>query len=55
VSERELAEYIVRFLEDRNGGELAEALDSQTVASRRLMIGELELILKHKGKPPSWS
>ena len=52
--ERVLAEYIVGFLRRRNGGKLQKKLDAQTVADREEMIGELEMILQHGGKPPNW-
>lgn len=54
MSDKELAEYIVSFLETRNRGELRPAFDEQTVASRRLMLEELEMILEHRGKPANW-
>jgi hypothetical protein len=54
LNSRDLAIYIVDFMRDRNGGELRDKLDSQTVADRALMLAELELILDHRGKPPNW-
>lgn len=54
MNAQELAEYIVAWLERRNGGELANALDAQSVGQRRLMISELALFLLHTGKPPNW-
>ena len=51
---KKLAEYIFEWLEDRNGGELRAALDAMSVGSYRRALGELEMILDHRGKPPNW-
>lgn len=49
-----LAKYIVDWLRNRNGGELAEAFGDMKLCDYEMLVGELELILKHGGKPPSW-
>ena len=49
-----LAEYILKWLRERNGSELESALDSMTVRDSRNMKEELELILTHGGRPPNW-
>lgn len=54
VTPRSTAEYILEWLHERNGGELAEVLDSQRVRDRRLMLDELEAIVTYRGKPPNW-
>ncbi len=46
--------YIVDWLCTRNAGELEPALDEMTVRSRRDMVAELALILRHGGRPPNW-
>lgn len=51
---KECAEYILGWLESRNGGELAEALEKQRVGDRRLMRDELIHILQAGGKPDNW-
>lgn len=48
------AKYIIRFLCRRNGAELAPVFDTMTVANRRILLGELGMILEHGGKPPNW-
>jgi len=48
------ADYILGWLENRNGGELAEALEKQRVGDRRLMRDELIHILRVGGKPDNW-
>jgi len=53
-ADRKLAEYIIEFLTIRNGGELEPAFDKQRVMDRRLMLGELAMILANGGRPPNW-
>ncbi len=53
-ADRKLAEYIIEFLTIRNGGEFEPAFDKQRVMDRRLMLGELAMILAHGGRPPNW-
>ena len=50
----DLARYIFEWLAARNGGELANALDSMTVRDQRIAHEELAQILMHGGKPPNW-
>lgn len=52
--ERVLARYIIRFLRRRNGGELRDVFDDMRVRDARLLLGELERILIHGGRPPNW-
>ncbi len=49
-----LALYIVNFLRERNGAELDPQFKNMTVANFELLIEQLALILKHKGKPSNW-
>lgn len=51
---KQLADYILQWLERRNAGEFADVLGGQRVTDARLMRSELELILEHEGKPPNW-
>lgn len=53
-TDRDLADYIVTWLEERNGGEFAEMLGQQRVGDRRLMKDELAYILANGGRPPNW-
>jgi len=52
--EKELASYIIEWLQSRNGGELRGAFADMRLGSYQDMREELELILKHGGKPPNW-
>lgn len=54
LGDEELADYIFRWLERRNGGELARAIGRMRVESYRLAKEELAMILQHRGKPPNW-
>jgi len=50
-----LASYIFDWLMIRNGGELNDALQTMTVRSFKDALDELELILRHGGRPPNWT
>lgn len=50
-----LADIIIRWLQERNGGELGPAFDNMRVADFRNLRGELEMILEHGGRPPNWA
>lgn len=50
----ECADYIMDWLERRNGGEFREALEQQRTGDRRRMRDELVWILQHGGKPDNW-
>jgi hypothetical protein len=54
TKEAELALVILSWLRSRNGGELDEAIGAMRLADHENMRGELELILKHGGRPPNW-
>lgn len=49
-----LADYILTWLQERNGGALQDAFDNMRMKDARLMTAELALILEHGGKPPNW-
>lgn len=49
-----LAEYIVEWLEMRNGQELLPAMERMSVGDRRRLLAELQEILIAGGKPPNW-
>ena len=49
-----LANYILRWLVNRNGGELQPAIENMKLGDYILMKAELELILKCGGHPPNW-
>ncbi len=49
-----LTEYIVEWLIERNGGELAEAFGNMRVRDFDGLRQELTMILEHGGKPPNW-
>lgn len=54
LSPEKLADYIVEWLETRNGAQLREAIEAMPVGDFRLMREELALILEHQGHPPNW-
>jgi hypothetical protein len=54
MDDEDLAIYIMEWLMNRNGGELREAFYNMTVRDFRNLKEELQLILKHGGKPPNW-
>ncbi len=49
-----LAEYLLTWLESRNGGELLDAFQNMRVRDANLLRAELVMILQHGGKPPNW-
>lgn len=49
-----LAEYVVQWLQSRNGGELREAFANMRLGDYVRLHDELALILLHGGKPPNW-
>jgi len=49
-----LAKYILRWLRERNGGELGAAFADMKLGDYERCASELSLILKHDGKPPNW-
>lgn len=51
---KELAAYVLEFLESRNGGELREVFDNMTRKDYSLLLEQLSMILEHGGKPPNW-
>lgn len=55
LSTAELAEYIITWLSERNGGELEEAFENMRVCDWHTLHDELEAILEHGGKPPNWT
>lgn len=50
-----LASYIIKFLRERNAAELESAFGEMKMSSFELLLSELELILRHRGKPPNWT
>lgn len=49
-----LAEYIITWLQTRNGSELRPAVMGLTVESFENMRAELNEIIRWGGKPPHW-
>lgn len=55
MSDEELAEYIIRFLRRRNGGQLDSCgIKKMRVQDYELTVRELAMILDCRGKPPNW-
>jgi hypothetical protein len=54
TNDRELAEYIVRFMRRRNRAELEPAFGDMRVSDFELMVDELAYVLHHGGHPPNW-
>ncbi len=54
IDEKKLARYIADWLRVRNGGELEDAMCNMRVGDFENFLKELEMILKHGGKPPNW-
>jgi hypothetical protein len=50
-----LADYIIEWLQERNGAELLEAFEAMRVRDARNLREELVMILKHGGRPPNWT
>lgn len=50
-----LADFILEWLESRNGAELRPALEALRVGDARRLREELALILRHGGRPPNWT
>lgn len=51
----ECADFILGWLRERNGAELANAFDEMRVKDAKLMRDELIWILQHGGKPDNWT
>lgn len=51
---KELAEYVLSFLQTRNRGELQKAFDDMRMGDYLLLLRELTMIFEHGGKPPNW-
>ncbi len=50
----DLADYIIRWLTVRNGGELSGPMTRMSDGDREHLRTELVMILKHGGRPPNW-